>query len=210
MEENEFEQYSNDIDELISDIKEYQEKQDQTAKDEEEKINLKHDKRKKLLRNIRILSIKIVFVVIFFYIILFKVFGFTRMNDLAMHPTIAAGDLLLYYRLDNNYHIGDVVTFKKNNKRYVLRIIATEGQVVSLNGNNELYNNSGNYDLKQTLFEDLIPEESKIEYPYTVGKGKVFVVGDYRLEADDSRVFGAIDTKIIDGKVISLIQTKDI
>lgn len=178
----------------------------------ESKDSAKTDKEKKkkiLLRNIKVLVIKIVFIIVLIYVMFFWIFGLTRIDDLAMHPTIASGDLLIYYRLDKDYHVGDVVTFKKNGKRYILRILATQGETVSLNADNELINSGAQIE-KETLFKDSIPESSSVKYPYKVEKGKVFVVGDYRLESDDSREFGAIDISIIDGKVISLLQTKDI
>ena len=126
-----------------------------------------------------------------------------------MSPNIAAGDLLLYYRLDKNYQIGDVVTFKMDDKRYVLRIIALEGQVITLNTEDEFLID-GEIEYHKTYFENSFPNGSRVSYPYRVPKNKVFVVGDYRTNSNDSRLFGAIDVNSIDGKVISLIQTKDI
>lgn len=173
------------------------------------KINQKKKKKKTLLKNIRILIIKTIFIIVMFYITFFIIFGVTRMSDLAMKPTIAAGDLILYYRLDKEYHVGDVVTFVKDGKRYVSRIIATPGQTVSLNMNNEFMTSDGN-EQHQTYFQNIFPENSNITYPYRVDNDKVFVVGDYRIETNDSRSFGAIDVSSIDGKVISILQTKDI
>ena len=75
-----------------------------------------------------------------------------------------------------------------------------DGEFITSDGNEQ----------HQTYFENIIPEGSNITYPYKVGNNQVFVVGDYRVETEDSRIFGAIDMDIIDGKVISLLQTKDI
>ena len=167
-------------------------------------------KKKQLLKdNILMLVRKTVFLVVLFYVLFFHIFGFTRIPNQSMAPNIAAGDLLLYYRLDKEYNVGDVVTFKKDDRRYHLRVIATAGQVISLNTEGEFLVN-GDLETHQTYLKNVIPTGSKISYPYVVGKGKVFVVGDYRSNTSDSRVFGAIDTSIIDGKVISILQTKDI
>ncbi len=167
-------------------------------------------KKKQLLKeNILMLVKKTVFLLILFYILFFHIFGFTRIPNDSMSPNIAAGDLLLYYRLDKNYNAGDVVTFVKDGKRYHLRVLATAGQVISLNTEGEFLVN-GDLEAHQTYLKNVIPNKSKIHYPYVVEKGKVFVVGDYRSSTNDSRMFGAIDVKIIDGKVISLLQTKGI
>ncbi|MBQ3408640.1 MAG: signal peptidase I [Clostridia bacterium] len=177
------------------------------SKKESNKPNNK--KRKQLMKNIRFLIIKFLFIVLLFYITFFYLFGLTRMKNLAMKPSIEPGSLVLYYRLDKDYHVGDVVTFQKDGKRYVLRIVATQNQTVSLNMDGEFITSDGN-EQHQTYFENIIPEGSNITYPYKVGNNQVFVVGDYRVETEDSRIFGAIDMDIIDGKVISLLQTKDI
>ena len=164
---------------------------------------------KLIISNIKLILKKLIFIVLLFVVLFFFIFGFTRISDISMSPNIAAGDLLIYYRLDKNYTVGDVVTFKKDNKRYVLRILALEGQTVSLNQNNDFLID-GEIEYHKTYFENNIPKKKGIKYPYKVPKGKVFVVGDYRSKYDDSRTFGAIDKSIIDGKIISLIQTKDI
>lgn len=177
-------------------------------KRQEKKHKAKASK-KALSKAILMLTIRLFVIALMFYIMFFHIVGLTRIKDIAMKPTIAAGDLLLYNRIDKEYHVGDVVTFEKDGKRYVLRIIALEEQTVSLNGNNDFITNGGS-EQPEIYFENIIPEDSGITYPYTVEKGKVFVVGDYRAIANDSRKFGAIDISIIDGKVIGLLQTKDI
>ncbi len=173
-------------------------------------ISKKKEKQKKLLiDNIKMLIRKTVFIVLLFYILFFHIFGFTRISNQSMAPGIAAGDLLLYYRLDKNYVSGDVVTFKREGKRYHLRVVAVEGDIISLNTDGEFLIN-GNLEKYTIYLKNVIPSTSKIKYPYVVPKGKVFVVGDYRSNTNDFSVFGAIDKKKIDGKIISLLQTKDI
>ena len=41
-----------------------------------------------------------------------------------------------------------------------------------------------------------------MSFPYTVGKGCVFVMGDNRNASNDSRYFGEVDCNAIVGKVI--------
>lgn len=176
---------------------------------EEHKDNKKSKNNSLLLINIKVLIRKFIFIVLLFYILFFHIFGFTRIKDNAMSPNIADGDLLLYYRLDKNYTIGDVVTFKENDKRYVLRIIAVGGDTVTVNSSGDFLVN-GEVEYHKTYLKNNFPKEKNISYPYKVPKNKVFVIGDYRSEYRDSRILGAISIKKIDGKVISLLQTKDI
>ena len=171
--------------------------------------NEKEKNKKRLISGIRALVVKIIFTIVLLYIMFFVVFGLTRMNDISMKPAINSGCLVLYYRLDKDYQVGDVVTFKKDGKRYVSRIIATQNQTISLNVEGD-FMTSDNNEQSQIYFDNVIPENSNVKYPYKVGENQVFVAGDYRLEINDSREFGAIDMSLIDGKVISFLQTRDI
>lgn len=174
-------------------------------------INAKQERKNKksFARSLRNVIIKFLFIALLIYVCFFWVFGLTRMKDLSMRPTIQPGSLVLYYRLDKNYVVGDVVTYKKDGKRYISRIIALPNDEVYLSNNGDFITKNGS-ETHQVYFENVIPEDSTIRYPYKVGANQVFVLGDYRIEANDSRSFGAIDINSIDGKVISFMQTKDI
>ena len=177
---------------------------------EEKRVTSQNSKKRNLFfENLKMLIRKTIFIILLFYILFFHIFGVTRIPDRSMSPNIAPGDLLLYYRLDHDYVVGDVVTFVQDEKRYSLRIIATEGQTITISSSGDFLID-GDIEQHQTYLKTILPVKSSISYPYKVPKNKVFVVGDYRADSGDSRTFGAIDTKIIDGKVISLLQTKDI
>ena len=47
-------------------------------------------------------------------------------------------------------------------------------------------------------------------FPLTVGEGQVFVLGDARENATDSRVYGAVEVKDTLGKVITILRRRDI
>ena len=51
------------------------------------------------------------------------------------------------------------------------------------------------------------PKEG-LEYPHRVPEGHVFILGDYRTQARDSRDFGAVPLKDIEGKVITIIRRR--
>lgn len=89
---------------------------------------------------------------------------------------------------------GDII---KSN--LIKRVIATQGDVVNIEGGN-LYVNS------KLQVEDYIkgstPSKNSIDYPIEVPEGKVFVLGDNRENSLDSRDFGLIDNEQIKGKVV--------
>ena len=162
---------------------------------EESKIKEKNNN-KKIIKTI----IKIVIILLIIYVLFFQIFGITKIDNNSMHPTISKGDLVFFVRHSKDYKVGDIVTFKKDGKRYILRIIGIENQTIYINNEDKLVNKNN---IDQSLYEDIIPKNSEIKYPYDIQKNKVFVVGDYRLETDDSRMFGEIDINMIDGKVIN-------
>ena len=161
--------------------------------------------RKNLIR----LFIKIVMVIILFYIFFGFVFGIKRMNTSFMSPNITEGDLLVYYRIDRNFELGDVVLIKNNNSQDVYRIVAKEGQTVDVNEEGKL-TVDGYPEEHQVFYLTESDENSQIKFPYQVEEGKYFVMNDYRLEKSDSRTFGTIYKDSILGKVIGKLQIRNI
>ena len=153
-------------------------------------------------------AIKIAVTAAMLYIVFGVFFGLKRMETIYMSPSIAEGDLLLYYRLDKNYKVGDIIYFNIDDKNHVLRIVAKEGQTVSINEEGKLLVD-GYPETHEALYDTKEPENSNISYPYTVEEGKFFVVGDYRRVANDSRVFGAISEDEIKGKVMGRLQIRN-
>jgi signal peptidase I len=103
---------------------------------------------------------------------------------------------------------GDVVIFKYPGDRktdYIKRCIAVEGQTVELKGTH--------------LFIDGVEKvESYARYerggafdfgPYTVPPGRILCLGDNRDNSSDSRVWGALDKKLLRGKALFLYFSID-
>ena len=166
-------------------------------------------KKKNNLRAFRNLIIKIIVIIIMGYIIFAVLFGVRRMNDQSMNPGIREGSLLFFYRIDKNYNVGDVILFEQEGKEYILRIVAKEGQKIDINEKNELLVDD-HPEEHQTYYETEPQRDSNVQFPYIVQSDKIFVMGDYRLAKDDSRIFGAIPIKNIKGKIIGIFQVRNI
>jgi signal peptidase I len=50
--------------------------------------------------------------------------------------------------------------------------------------------------------------EKAVKFPYLVPKGKIFVLGDFRTQATDSRKLGAIPTSDVEGVTIGLLRRR--
>ena len=162
---------------------------------------------KVLLNNIKVIVIKVLFIIMFIYVLFFLIFGLFKINNKSMDPSIKGGSLLLIYRLNKNYNVGDVVVFNHDNKKSVARIIALSEDVVSLNTSGDFITKDS--DRIKTYSKNVITDNS-ISYPYRVGSNKIFVAFDNREYTSDSREYGAIDKKEIIGKVITILTTRDI
>ena len=72
---------------------------------------------------IRSFVFKLIRMVLLVWVLFGVRFGITPMRNNDMSPRISAGDLLLYYRLDENYRTNDVVVFEKDGTEYTGRIV---------------------------------------------------------------------------------------
>lgn len=160
--------------------------------------------------NLKTLIMKISILLIIIFIVLRYMYGFIRMKDNTMEPFISEGQLLLYYRIDKDYKLGDVIVCNHNGKNYVLRIVAKEGQSVTITEDGEILVDGFPETNQSSLYPTSIPENTEITYPYEVAQNSFFVVCDYSVETNDSRMFGAITSDEIKGKVISSLKIRNI
>ncbi|WP_230398559.1 signal peptidase I [Novisyntrophococcus fermenticellae] len=137
------------------------------------------------------------------------IFGLTPMKNNDMSPRISSGDLLLYYRLDKNLLCDDVIVFEKEGKQYTGRIVAKGGDTVEIGDNAELMVNNSVV-IENNIFYRTPRYEDGISYPVKLLKNQYFVLCDYREGAKDSRYFGAVDSREIKGKVITVIRRSNL
>jgi signal peptidase I len=135
-------------------------------------------------------------------------FGIRQVSGENMYPRLRDGDLILYYRLKQNYQIGDVVTFKLKDTTFWARIVAQGGDVVEVTEDGKLLVN-GNLQ-QEEIFYPTEPQDGDVTYPYTVEEDSYFVLCDYRTISFDSRTYGAIPKKDLDGKVITVFRRQEI
>lgn len=141
------------------------------------------------------------------FVILCFTFGVRTalVQGISMQDTLHHNDRLLITRLGGDFSYGDIVVITQPNdedETIIKRIIATEGQMVDIDfGRGQVYVDG------QLLDEPYIAEPTysqyDVQFPLTVPKGHVFVMGDNRNNSKDSRfaAVGTIDTRYILGRV---------
>lgn len=153
----------------------------------------------------RILFVKIMLLLACGWVILSEVFLITLAEGNGMFPAIKDGDVILSFRLQEEYLKDDVIVFSVDSKEYIGRIIARESDVVTLDDGGTLLVNG-----TAQSGEIMYPTYAKdgMEYPYVVPENHVFVLGDYRTQTTDSRDFGAVSLEDVEGKIITILRRR--
>jgi len=153
------------------------------------------------------LALKIgVFIVI--AIILFTfVYGFHYNSEPGMNPAIKDGDLVLYYRLNKDYDARDLALVNFGGETQVRRVIASAGDTVDITADGLFIN--GSLQQEQEIFEDTELYIDGPPFPMTIGPNQIFVLGDSREHATDSRLYGPIDKEDTLGKAITILRRRN-
>lgn len=151
------------------------------------------------------LVFRILLLVLIGWVMLTKIFLITQAVGNDMFPSVKDGDLIIGYRLQQEYVKDDVVVYTVNGERHVGRVAARATDVVTLDDSGTLLVN-GTAQGGEIIYPTYAKEG--LEYPYTVPEGQVFILGDYRTQTADSRDFGSIQTGNIEGKVITILRRR--
>jgi signal peptidase I len=129
------------------------------------------------------------------------VFQIVNYNGIGMEPNLKGGQTLVILKTDD-VREGDMIAFYYNNQVLVRRVVCEGGKqleigqdgVVSINGK----------PVEEPYLKDRSIGQCNLIFPYHVRTGSVFVMGDNRSAAMDSRLeeIGTIPTDRIIGKVI--------
>ncbi|SMC27401.1 signal peptidase I [Clostridium acidisoli DSM 12555] len=137
------------------------------------------------------------------------VFARAVVNQTSMLPTLKPNDSVITENISPhflNVKRGEIITFDSGDvskDKYIKRVIAIEGDEIEIT-NGKIYLNGSKLDEKyidSTIITNggtYLHENQKIK----IKKGFVFVLGDNRSVSNDSRNFGPINIKSIDGHVV--------
>jgi len=161
-----------------------------------------------MFKEILYLMLKITVIMVVLMLIFTFLFGIHRINDDVMWPAIKEGDLIVFYRLDKSYAAGDTAVVKYESEKQVRRIVATAGDTVDITEDGLVINGAPQFET--IIFEETDRFVEGIDFPVKVGEGEIFVLGDSRKDATDSRIYGCVAVKDTLGKVVTVIRRRGI
>lgn len=151
------------------------------------------------------LLFRILFLTVIGWVLFSHVFLITQTTGNDMFPAVKDGDLIIAFRLQQEYAKDDVVVYKVDGETHVGRIVARATDVVTLDDSGTLLVN-GTTQSGEIMYPTYAKEG--LSYPYAVPEGHVFILGDYRTQTEDSRDYGPIPMEDVEGKVITILRRR--
>ena len=152
---------------------------------------------------------RLCFMAVFIYVLLWRMFGVTLVKTDDMKPRVSGGDLLFYYRLNQEYHLDDVLVFDAAGEERIGRLIAVGGDLVEVSMDGVLSIND-NTIIEDDIFYATMPYQGGINFPVKLAQDEVFVLCDFREGGKDSRYFGPVRLSQIKGSAIFVIRRGDL
>lgn len=128
------------------------------------------------------------------------VFQVVEYNGSGMEPELNGGQTLVFRKV-KQVKAGDVIAFYYNNQILVRRVICLGGDQLEIDEKGVV--SVGGKVVEEPYLKNTALGQCNIKFPYYVPNGTVFVMGDNRLEAMDSRLkeIGTVSEDRIIGKV---------
>ena len=163
-------------------------------------------KKRSLAYDLGMLLLKIAAIVVGAIALFSFIFGLARITDPSMEPRFQDGDLVMFYRLDKRYSAGEVAVYEYNGLLTCGRVIAVGGDTVNIDSVGLIVN--GSYQQEQGITDETTQVADGVTFPLTVPDGAVFMLGDNRDEAVDSRIVGCVPVDHTFGKVMGLFRRR--
>jgi len=159
-------------------------------------------------RELRSLGIKIAAIAASALLLFTCVYGLHRSAEPGMNPSVKDGDLVIFYRFDKQYRAGDLVLLSFQGKEQVRRVVATAGDTVDVTVDGLVIN--GALQQEPGIYQKTQRYAQGVPFPLTLGEGQVFVLGDAREGAADSRIYGPVNAVDTRGTVITIFRRRSL
>lgn len=182
--------------------------QENQKQEHQKQEHQKQEQRKQDQRQICRFFVKVILIAALVWVLCGFVFSFSVMRGEDMYPRLRDGDILISYRLDRAFAVGDVVIFRRDGESYAGRIVARAGDVVEMDEKGNLLVNGA--EQSEQIFYPTYPADTNTYEPVTVGEDAYYLLGDFRTNAVDSRIYGCVREDEIIGKVFTVIRRRGI
>ena len=159
-------------------------------------------------RELGMLGIKVAVIIGIALFVFNFVYGLHYNLDTGMDPTVRDGDLVLYYRGEDDFRARDLVLVTFQGQTQIRRVIAIAGDTVDINEKGLVINGALQKERNITHRTERYVEG--IDFPITLGKEEVFVLGDAREDVTDSRIYGAVNVNDTQGVVIAILRHRNL
>ena len=126
-----------------------------------------------------------------------------------MSHRVEDGDLVLFSRTDKTYYPDDVVLFERDNETHISSILASPGDIVTLDEVGRLYVNGAQVS-DRIVYNLAEGEKPGISFPVRVPNNTYFVLNENLEDLNDSRSFGVVRAVDIKGKIFTILRTRSI
>ena len=161
-----------------------------------------------VLSDLLFLLLKVLMIGMFLVLFFTFMFGITQVQDETMDPAVKEGDLAIYYRLDKRYSKDDVIIVNIDGKTQIRRVVALPGDTVDMDERGLVIN--GYSQIESDIYTRTEPYVDGITFPITLAQDEVFVLGDNRPKAVDSRMYGAVKISATKGQLMTLIRRRNL
>lgn len=157
------------------------------------------------------LLVRVAVLVLVIWLVLTQCFLICQSKGQDMFPAVKDGDLCVIFRtglmklMRDRFSAGDIVAYRIDGERHFGRVVAIAGDSVQI-------------DTSGSVTVNGVTEGGEIQFPtYTRGdllnitnvrSNTVYVLGDYRTQAVDSRDYGSIPLAQVEGKVLSILRRR--
>ena len=136
------------------------------------------------------------------------VYGLHRNAEPGMDPAVKDGDMVMYCRWEKDYLPGDLLLLTYREQSQVRRVVATAGDTVDITGEGLVIN--GALQQEPGIYQQTQRYAEGIGLPLTLGEDEVFVLGDAREGATDSRIYGPVNARDTRGAVITILRRRNL